>query len=69
MQTGMSRAFLPAIPIFLPGVVGSAMMAVSLYPKNAMGQKVLELCLCTFALTVGLPASISLFKSQASLTR
>ena len=36
IQTGLSRAFLPAIPFFLPGVIGSALMTIRLYPSRPM---------------------------------
>ena len=69
LQTGLSRAILPILPILLPGVVVAAMMQMRLYPKNNVAQKVIELGLCTGALTVGLPMSIAVFKSQATLER
>ena len=34
IQTGLSRAFLPAVPIFLPGVIGSVLMTIRLYPSR-----------------------------------
>lgn len=34
MQTGLSRAFLPVIPLCLPGITVAVLMHVKLYPNN-----------------------------------
>jgi len=63
-QTAGSRVFLPFPAIFLPAIAGSLLQMAKLWPKgNTMG-KVLEIGLCTFSITVALPASIALFNDK-----
>lgn len=61
-KTGVSRAFLPIMPVCIPGVAVALLMTLRLYPKSNTVQKLIEISLCTGALTMGLPVSIALFK-------
>ena len=68
-KTGLSRAFLPIMPVCIPGVTVALLMTMRLYPKSSQVQKIIEISLCTAALTLGLPMSIALFKPTCILPR
>lgn len=66
-ESALTRVVLPFNVIFFPSIALSILTKLRLAPKGGLSMKLTEMTLCIMALTVSLPASVALFKQQATL--